>query len=108
VVGGPGGVWGVVPRGQHSLPLLHVTLYLGHRAYRRVGRILPELAPGAALPQQIPALVERLLGVSQLGLLLVTGQLTRGELSAQLVLGPDELVDVPEDLLLVQSAPAPS
>ncbi len=103
-----GGLGGSSPRGQHSTALLHVALHLGSRTYRRLTWILAELAPRTALPQQIPALVERLLGGSQLGMLLVRGQLTRGELGAQLPLGLDELVDVPEDLLLVQGVPVPS
>src|SRR5215469_4688201 len=80
-----GGVLGGRPPGLTQL--LHVALYLGDRAQRRLTWILTELAPRPPLPQQIPALVERLLGGSQLG--------------AQFVLGLDQLVDVPEDLLLV-------
>src|SRR5258707_15825851 len=94
-------------------PLLQVPLHFGSRTCLRLAWILAELAPGAALPQQVPALVERHLGGSQLGVLLVRGQVTRGELGPQLVLGLDELIDVPEDLLLVhatyrtRSAPRP-
>src|SRR5260370_28523631 len=86
--------------------LLHVPLHLGNRARRRLPRILAELTPGAALAQQIPALVERRLGGSQLGMLLVGGQLAVGELGPQFVLGLDELVDVPEDLLIVHAPTA--
>src|ERR1017187_6158769 len=78
-------------------PLLQVAFYLG---YRPLGG-LAQLAPGPALPQQIPVLVEGLLGGPELGVLPIAGQPPVGELVAQLVLGLDELVDVPEDLLVV-------
>src|SRR5260221_3856221 len=106
---------GVVPPCQHRCPgghgvsrasrapLLQVRLHFGSRTCLGLAWILAELAPGAALPQQVPALVERHLGGSQLGVLLVRGQVTRGELGPQLVLGLDELIDVPEDLLLVHA-----
>src|ERR1700683_258585 len=81
--------------------LLQVSLDLGSGPRRRVASILVELAPGAALAQQIPALVQRLLGGLQLGMLLVGGQLTGGQFCAQLVLGLDELVNIPKDLLVV-------
>ena len=43
-------------------PLLLVALDLGDRAHGGVIRVLAELAPGPALPEQVPALVERFLG----------------------------------------------
>ena len=58
------------------------------------------------LAQQIPALVQRLLGRPQLRTLLGPGQLAVGGLGAQVVLGRDELVDVAQDLLVVHEANA--
>src|ERR1019366_7600245 len=82
-------------------PLLQVAFYLGYRPLGGLARGLAELAAGAALPPHIPVLVEGLLGGPALGVLPIAGQPPVGELVAQLVLGLDELVDVPEDLLVV-------
>jgi phytoene dehydrogenase-like protein len=90
-----------VGAGSRKAELLQVTLYLGHRAGCRLAGVLAELAPGAALAQQVPALVERLLGGSQPRALLGAGQLARGKLGAQIVLSLDQLINVAEDLLVV-------
>src|SRR6266571_6533102 len=98
--GSAGPARGATP-GARAAPLLQIALDLGGRARVCRPRILAELAPGPALPQQVPALVEGFFCGFQPGVLLVGGQLTCGELAAQLVLGLDELIDVPEDLLVV-------
>src|SRR5262249_39357199 len=87
-----GGRGGRPPRGATGV-LLRVPLPRGAGAPPRLPRTLAKLAPRPPLPQQIPALVERLLGGSKLGVLLVRGQLPPGELGAQFVLGLDQLVD---------------
>src|SRR6185437_14885291 len=56
-------------------PLLLVALDLADRPRRRLVRVLPELPAGTPLPQQVPALIQRLLGRLQLLALLRPGQL---------------------------------
>src|SRR5580693_7598096 len=46
-----------------AAPLLQVILNLGGGPRRRLARILVELAPGTPLAQQIPALVQGILGL---------------------------------------------
>src|SRR5262249_36696535 len=94
------------PRDAHApIPaLLPVPLHLADRPRLRLLRVLAELPAGAALAQQVPALVERLLGRGQPGMLLRAGDLTGRELGAQLVLGLDEIVDVGQDLLIVHGS----
>ena len=68
---------------------------------RRTARVLAELAPGPALPQQVPALIELLLDRPELLLLLVARQLPGGQPGTQVVLGLDQLIDIAEDFLVV-------
>src|SRR5438067_981116 len=58
---------------------------------------------GGPLPQQVPALVQRLLGGAQSLALLLAGQLTGRELPTELMLGVDQLVNVSHDLLVVHA-----
>src|SRR5262249_61734542 len=63
------------PRDAHAtIPaLLPVLLHLADRTQLRLLRALAELPAGPALAQQVPALVERLLGRGQPGMLLRAG-----------------------------------
>src|SRR5690349_7740592 len=81
--------------------LLLVALDLGHRADRGVVPVVSVLAPGLPLPQQVPALVQGLLGCFQLGPLLRARDLAAGHLGPQLVLGLDQLGDAVVDLPVV-------
>src|SRR5579859_4119914 len=83
--------------------LLEVSLHLGRRPGLGRALVLAELAPGPALPEQVPALIESLLGGLQRRLLLAAGQLARGEPGSQRVLGLDQLIDAAENLLVVHS-----
>src|SRR5690242_6482790 len=84
--------------------LLQVALHLADRPGDRARRVVAVLAPGPPLAQQVPALVESLLHGPQLGVLLLGGQLARGQPVPQLVLGADELVYVPENFLVFHEA----
>ena len=68
-----------------------------------VVRVLAELPAGPPLPQQVPALVQRLLGGAQSLTLFLAGQLAGRELTTELMLGVDQLVDVSHDLLVVHA-----
>jgi len=81
--------------------LLDVSLDLTDRPHIRVGRVFPELTPGPALPEQVPALIECFLGGTQLRMLVLARQFTSGELATQLVLSLNELVDVTKYVLVV-------
>src|ERR1700722_6622442 len=83
--------------------LLQVSLDLIDWPRGRVRRILAVLAPRPALPEQVPALVQRLLRGAQLNLLVLAGQLALGQLVAQLMLGLNELVNMTEDVLVVHA-----
>src|SRR5579859_7792332 len=83
--------------------LLEVSLHFGRRPGLGRALVLAELAPGPALPEQVPALIESLLGGLQRRLLLAAGQLARGEPGSQRVLGLDQLIDAAENLLVVHS-----
>src|ERR1700728_4873043 len=83
--------------------LLQVSLDLIGRPRCRAGRVLAELAPGPALPEQVPALIQRLLGRAQLDMLVLAGQLALGQPVSQLMLGLNQLVNVTEDVLVVHS-----
>lgn len=87
-----------------SACLLHVALDLRNRPGRGTARVLTELAPSAALAQQIPVLVKLSLDGMQLLLLLLSRQLAGSESSAQLVLGFDQLIDLTEDVLVVHGS----
>jgi hypothetical protein len=76
---------------------------LADRPRRRLVRILPELAAGPPLSQQVPALIQRLFGGPQPLALLRSAQLAGRELLAELMLGLDQLVDVRHDLLVVHA-----
>ena len=78
--------------------LLQVALDLGLAANLRLAGILPELAAGTALAQQVPALVEIPLDVSQAGALLV-GQWR--PLFAQVVLLRDKFPHAIQDTSVV-------
>jgi hypothetical protein len=80
---------------------LSVVLDLLHAAHLDVVGVLAELAPGPALTQQVPALVQRPLKGHQLFALGVAGQLTPLELGAQLVLPIDQGRDLVQDLVFV-------
>ena len=73
------------------------------RPRRRLVRVLAELPAGPPLPQQVPALVQRLLGGAQSLTLFLAGQLAGRELTTELMFGVDQLVDVSHDLLVVHA-----
>src|SRR5262249_24617232 len=62
-----------------------------------------ELPPCSPLPEQVPALVERLLCGAQPLALLGTAELAVGEFLAQFVLGVDQVADRGHDLLVVHA-----
>src|SRR5271156_1053167 len=82
---------------------MHVPLDLTDGPGLRLVRVLPELAAGPALPEQVPALVEGFLGGLQLLALRRGAELTCGKLPAEGVLGLDEIVEVSQDLLVVHA-----
>ena len=90
---------------RNGVPLYHwvYIVDLASRPRRRLVRVLAELAAGPPLPQQVPALVQRLLGGPQPLALLLAGQLAGRELPTELMLGVDQLVDVSHDLLVVHA-----
>ena len=83
--------------------LLKVGLNLVFGALVSVVRVVAELALGAALAQQVPALVQVLLDVREPAAVLV-GRLGLG---AKFMLLGNELIDVAEDLLVVHCGSSP-
>src|SRR5262249_14336162 len=89
------------PGSENDHALLQVALDLIDRPWRGAARILAELPPGPALPQQVPALIKLRLDSPELLLLLVSGQLSGGEPGPQAMLGLNQIIDVAEDFLVV-------
>src|SRR5215472_11947771 len=81
--------------------LLPVLLDLGRRPRLGQAGVLAEFPPRPALPQQVPALVERLFRRRERGVLLSRRQLACGEPGPQLVLSLDQIVDAAEYLFVV-------
>src|SRR5215472_11028302 len=81
--------------------LLPVLLNLGRRPSLGKARILAELPSRPALPEQVPALVERLLRRLERSVFLGRRQVADGKPGPQLVLGLDEIVDAAEYLFVV-------
>src|SRR5690606_41435977 len=71
------------PRLGRAVFILLVVLHLARRAGRRAVGVVARPAPGAPLPQQVPALVERRLQLLDAGVLLVGGQPARLQPGAQ-------------------------
>src|SRR5215472_934308 len=88
---------------RRRLPLLAVSLHLGHRPHLRLVGILAEFPAGAALAEQVPALVEGGLGGPELLALFLGAQLASAQPGPQVVLGLDELIDPAKDLLVVHA-----
>ncbi|ABK71575.1 hypothetical protein MSMEG_5665 [Mycolicibacterium smegmatis MC2 155] len=90
---------GVELRFGHAASVL-VVLDLAGRTDLGLAGVLSGLAQGAALPQQVPALVERDFEVLQPLVFLVLADLLALELVAQLLLFSDQPVNFGEDVLV--------
>src|SRR6266487_1295444 len=82
-------------------PLLQVAFDLRCRPRLCQLGIRAGIPLGPALAEQIPALVECLLGGPECGLLQRAAQLAGGQSGAQFALGRDQIGDVPKDLLVI-------
>ena len=67
-------------------------------------RVLPELAPRPALPEQVPALVKLDLETSEVGVLDLVGDLTGAQSLPKVVLLLDEALDAGLDVLVAHAA----
>jgi hypothetical protein len=85
-------------------PLLAVTLDCANVTYLGVVGILSGLTSGAALPEQVPALVERILEVGELLLLLGGVQAACFHAGAQCVLPVDQCADSGQDPGVIHGA----
>src|SRR5919202_1408640 len=83
---------------------LEVRLHLGDGLLGGGVRVLARTAQGVAAAQEVPQLVEVLLGLAQPAAVVLA---ERVALAAQAVLLGDELVDVGEDLLAVHAGSRP-
>src|SRR4051812_48475360 len=89
-----------------SRPLVQVTLDLTGRTHLRLIGILPGLAQSAALPEQVPTLVERNFHRAQALMLLGFVDLVMLHLGAELSLLGDELVDLGENVTVLVHQPS--
>src|SRR5690606_21679919 len=94
---GPMRAHGAAPWRATSLP---VVLDLAGRPGGRAVGVLADTAPGPALPEQVPALVERRLQLLDPRVLLLRGHLARRELVAQRVFLVDQVFDPAENLVV--------
>ena len=87
--------------------LLQILLDFADRSRSAAAGVVAELAPGPSLSQQVPALVQLLLGAPELLVLLLRCQLTSCQPGPQVVLGLDEVVDGTENFLVIHSLVLP-
>ena len=85
-------------------PSAAVVLHGARVADRGLLRVLPELAPRPALPEQVPALVQLDLEAGKVGVLGLMGDLAGAQPLAKGVLLVDEALDAGLDVLVAHAA----
>ena len=98
------GVRDVVPDRCVVLASAAVVLHGAGVPDRGLVRVLPELAPCPALPEQVPALVQLDLDTGEVGVLDLAGDLAGAQPLPEVVLLLDEALDVGLDVLVAHAA----